>query len=103
MILKIQNIDLDKITDKGHGYENHDIKKEWKYYSNLIAEMKLTKICYPVILLKKNKLYFISDGWHRIEIARKLKWKTIPAVVFTSKKKILENWKKLKQLGYVVE
>lgn len=105
MSYKIQNINLSLISDKDHGYENCDIKNEWKYYEKigLISFMNIEGKVNPVILLKKNKKYLIFDGWHRIEIAKKLKWKTIPAIIFMNEEDITKNWKNLKELGYITE
>lgn len=100
--IKIQDISLNKISDITHGYYGHKIEDEWNDYSDLINNMKLG-IVNPVLLRKYENKFIILDGWHRIEIAKKLKWKTIPAGVVTSEKERLFYWKIFKRLGFIVE
>lgn len=100
--IKIYDIPLEFISDVTHGYYGHKIEDEWEDYFSIIENMKLGKVN-PILLRKYRGKFRLLDGWHRIEIAKKLKWKSIPAGVANSDKEQIYYWKIFKKLGYIVE
>lgn len=82
--LKIELVDVDLITEEGHGCCGQELVSPYDIY--LQKEIQMFGLELPIVLYWENFMLKIADGWHRWKSFRNLGIKTIPAVVFNSKK-----------------